>query len=184
MKRFASGFVTGIILTSIVFLTMGAAVVRWETKTVAYREGLKVTVNGEQVAFDLEPMILNPGWILCQLEPVVKKMGWVVKWDDASSTLKIGDDYDKYDDEAYVWLVDLWLSDWRESASAVVAAIQKFEKSTSDKTLVASLLDALEVMWINSDRLLGIKPTPKYKDTHTYLVQAVNYRQLKQTACA
>lgn len=89
MTKYRSGFLAGVILTAIVFLTVGAVAVRYETKAVAYREGLKVTVNGEEVAFDETPMIVDPGWIMCQLEPVVKKMGGLVKWDDETSTLKI-----------------------------------------------------------------------------------------------
>lgn len=43
-------------------------------------EGIKVSVNNEQIQFDVEPVILN-GRTLIPIRAVVEKMGCTVEWD-------------------------------------------------------------------------------------------------------
>ncbi len=165
-------------MTSMVFLTMGAAVIRWEQKAVAYREGLKVVVNGEEIKFDAQPMIVEPGWIMCQLEPVVKKMGWLVSWDDPNSTLKIVSmDYSIASvlnpDSVYTSAFLKHSESWEASSNLVADLITQFQKNPNNQQIKDQLLNALGDLWHYSEVMLGIKPTPKFEAAHKYLVMAM-----------
>jgi hypothetical protein len=83
------GVLVVVLLISVSCNVRAATQPRAETKTVYYRQGLKVLVNGEEVKFEANPFIVDPGWIMVQLEPVVRKMGGIAKWDDNASTLSI-----------------------------------------------------------------------------------------------
>jgi hypothetical protein len=65
------------------------AQIRTETKTVYYRADLKIVVDGRQTTLDVEPFIVDPGWIMVPAEFISKELGAAVAWDDASSTFTI-----------------------------------------------------------------------------------------------
>lgn len=170
MNRFRSGFLAGVTLTVIVFLTMSAVMVRYATVDVAYREGLKVAVNGEEVAFDETPMVVNPGWIMCQLEPVVKKMGWNVSWDDSNSTLKITKPYTVTFD--YLDEVQIDLALWESASNKVGDLVEEYDRSPT-VGLKDRLIDAMTDLWYYSEVLMSNKPTPEFNVAHSYLVLAM-----------
>jgi hypothetical protein len=173
--KFRHGFLVGVLLTSTVFLTCSAAIVKWETKTVAYREGLKVAVNGEEVMFDEVPMIVNPGWIMCQLEPVVKKMGWIIQWDDPNSSFNImSSDYIFYGENAdalnYLKEVRAALAIWEEVSLKAANSLDEYSRN---KSLKDKCLDALEEYWHSSETLSIITPPEELSSIHKYLESAM-----------
>ena len=166
-------FLAGVVLTSIVFLTCSAVVVRWENKAVAYREGLKVTVNGQEVVFDETPMIVNPGWIMCQLEPVVKQMGWSVTWDDPNSTLKITRPYTATDPSlGYLDRIQVDFALWESTSNRVSNLVTQYDMNPTVQ-LREQLLDAMTDLWYYSDEVLANKPSPEFETAHRYLVLAM-----------
>lgn len=67
----------------------GSAGVRSEQKTVYYRSDLRILVDGRPTTLDVEPFIIDPGWIMVPVESISKELGGTVSWDDATSTLSI-----------------------------------------------------------------------------------------------
>ena len=62
---------------------------RAEPKTVYYRTGLKVVVDGRVTTPEATPFIIKPGWVMVPAEFIAKELGASVSWDDANSTLAI-----------------------------------------------------------------------------------------------
>lgn len=62
---------------------------RAEPKTVHYRTGLKVVVDGRVTTPEARPFIIEPGWVMVPAEFIAKELGASVSWDDANSTLAI-----------------------------------------------------------------------------------------------
>lgn len=62
---------------------------RPQSKTVYYRDDLKVFVNDRLVLFDAQPFIVDPGWIMVPVEFVAKELGASMNWDDTTSTFAI-----------------------------------------------------------------------------------------------
>jgi hypothetical protein len=67
----------------------GSARIRSEQKAVYYRSDLRILVDGRPTVLDVEPFIVDPGWIMVPVEFISKELGAAVAWDDASSTFTI-----------------------------------------------------------------------------------------------
>jgi hypothetical protein len=83
-----AALVVGFVLAISCSVWAGARI-RTETKTVYYRADLKIVVDGRQTTLDVEPFIIDPGWIMVPAEFISKELGAAVAWDDASSTFTI-----------------------------------------------------------------------------------------------
>jgi hypothetical protein len=84
--------VAALVVGLVLAISCGAwagAQIRTETKTVYYRPDLKIVVDSRQTALDVEPFIVDPGWIMVPAEFISKKLGATVAWDDATSTFTI-----------------------------------------------------------------------------------------------
>jgi hypothetical protein len=84
-----AALVVGLVL-AISCSVLAGAQIRTETKTVYYRPALKIIVDGHQTTLDVEPFIVDPGWIMVSAEFISKELGATVVWDDVSSTFTIG----------------------------------------------------------------------------------------------
>lgn len=82
-----------VVLVMALVLTMSgtslASRVTSTTRTVYYRSDLKIFVDGRQVTLDIEPFIVDPGWIMVPIEFLSKELGVNVTWDDATSTFTL-----------------------------------------------------------------------------------------------
>jgi hypothetical protein len=172
--------VVGLVLAISCSVWAGAQI-RTETKAVYYRPGLKVIVNGQEVKFDVESFIVEPGWIMVQLEPVVRKMGWLVKWDDAGSTFDIyTSSYvpvsTERNDLQYLKELEAAMPTLQTANTAVgidFSVLADDPMMLYNKVMVDAFMQDLDDLWRAAEDVLKIKPTPKYETVHSYEVKSM-----------
>ncbi len=88
--------VVGVVLAVGILLSIGAIGASWastrirsEQMRVYYRSDLKILVDGKLTYLEVEPLIVDPGWIMVPVEFVSRELGARVAWDDPTSTFSI-----------------------------------------------------------------------------------------------